>query len=53
MKKTTRQIITELKQKQHLQQMYKNNSRDLDNYFPVSGKINKGQRFYKVQDSNL
>ncbi len=52
MKIETRQIIAELKQKQHLQQMWKQQSIDLDKYFKNSGRIEEGKRFKPVHKSN-
>ena len=52
MKIETRQIIAELKQKQYLNQIYKANIIDLDNYFKNSGKIEEGKRFKPLHKSN-
>lgn len=51
MKIETRQIIAELKQKQHLNQIYKANTIDLDKYFANSGKIEVGKRFIPLHKS--
>jgi hypothetical protein len=38
-------LITEYKQKLYLDNLYKENTIDFDNYFKYSGKIEKGKRF--------
>ena len=52
MKIETRYIISELKQKQYLDQIYKAKIIDLDKYFPNSSKIEEGKRFKPLHKSN-